>query len=746
MRETVSENRIQVIRELSFEVDKKRVFRHLDCLPDSPVYGEMERTYEETLPEVLPLLRPKAVIAPGLIPKDCEISGEEKRGEPKKAVFLLVTVGEEISDYCTKAFASGDYVKGMIADAMADVALFSLEKELQEQLRNCCTEWGWGIARRLEAPKDLPMEMQREVFLQTEAEKYLQMKITDGYMFSPVKTSCQIYLRSADPSVFRSAHNCRGCSNRNCFYRGVSPLLMKVTGNWQKEICVTEEKTVLELLQENIPGLPSPCGGRGNCGKCKIRVIDGALSVTVSDRAYFSGEELRDGWRLACQAYPVADLEIWVGFEDETEMQAGESALNAERENVGLPGKDYANERRYAFAVDIGTTTVAIALLYLPEGIRIMTRTALNPQRRFGADVITRIQKASGGMAKELQTLIIEELERLMGVMLKEGQIGWNDVERVCVTGNTTMLHILRGYPCEGLGQLPFAPYTVVSECLDIKNVFPNTNAQAEVLIGPGISAFVGNDIVSGLQAVGMGNAKGKRMFIDLGTNGEMAIRNGELLLTASTAAGPALEGGNILWGTGSIPGAVCGADFREDRLCVRTILGKNPIGICGSGVIELAAEFTGKGIIDETGLLVEEWFADGYPVVRRADGRQIVLTQRDIREIQLAKAAIRAGIHALLMAAQMTPEDVEEVCLAGGFGYGLNIAKATLIGMFPQIFEKKVKAVGNSALEGAESLALNPDRLLNQEVIAKATRNLELSSDPVFGEMYMNAMMFEKT
>lgn len=746
MREMTSENRIQMIRELSCEVDKKEVFRHLDCLPDSPVYGEMERTYEETLPEALSLLCPKAVIAPGLIPEDCEISGEGKKDKPTKAVFLLVTVGKEISDYCTRAFASGDYVRGMIADAMADVALFSLEKELQEQLRNCCTEWGWGIARRLEAPKDLPMEIQREVFLQTEAEKYLQMKITDGYMFSPVKTSCQIYLRSADPSVFRSAHNCRGCSSRNCIYRGVLPLSMRVTGNWQKEICVTEEKTVLELLQENIPGLPSPCGGRGNCGKCKIQVIGGALPVTVSDRAYFSGEELQEGWRLACQAYPAADLEIWVGFEDETEMQANESALNAERENTGLPGKDYSNERRYAFAVDIGTTTVAIALLYLPEGIRVMARTALNPQRRFGADVITRIQKVSGGMAKELQKLIIEELERLMGLILKEGQIGWNDVARVSVTGNTTMLHILRGYPCEGLGQLPFAPYSVVSECLSIKDMFPNINAQAEVLIGPGISAFVGNDIVSGLQAVGMGNVRGKRMFIDLGTNGEMAIRNGELLLTASTAAGPALEGGNILWGTGSIPGAVCGADFQEDRLCVRTILRKKPIGICGSGVIELAAEFTGKGVIDETGLLAEEWFADGYPVAQKADGRKIVLTQKDIREIQLAKAAIRAGIHTLLEAAQMNPEDVEEVYLAGGFGHGLNVAKAIFIGMFPQIFEKKVKTVGNSALEGAGNLALNPDRLLDQEAIAGAAQNLELSSDPIFGEMYMNAMMFEKT
>lgn len=333
-----------------------------------------------------------------------------------------------------------------------------------------------------------------------------------------------------------------------------------------------------------------------------------------------------------------------------------------------------------------------------------------------------------------------------MGLILKEGQIGWSDVVRVSVTGNTTMLHILRGYPCEGLGQLPFTPYTVVSECLGIKDVFPNINAQAEVLIGPGISAFVGNDIVSGLQAVGMGNDRGKRMFIDFGTNGEMAIRKGELLLTASTAAGPALEGGNILWGTGSIPGAVCGADFQEDRLFVRTILGKKPIGICGSGVIELAAELTRKGVIDETGLLAEEWFADGYPVVRRADGRKIVLTQKDIREIQLAKAAIRAGIHALLEAAQMNPGDVEEVCLAGGFGHGLNIAKAIFIGMFPQIFEKKVKTVGNSALEGAENLALNPDRLLNQEAIAGAAKNLELSSDPIFGEMYMNAMMFEKT
>lgn len=234
------------------------------------------------------------------------------------------------------------------------------------------------------------------------------------------------------------------------------------------------------------------------------------------------------------------------------------------------------------------------------------------------------------------------------------------------------------------------------------------------------------------------------QMLIDLGTNGEMALGNEEALLVTSTAAGPAFEGGNITWGTGSIPGTVCHVWQEDGSLQIGTIQDQPPVGICGTGVIELVSELVRAEEMDETGRLEEPWFEEGYPVVQNVRGEQIVLTQKDVREIQLAKAAVRAGIETLLSEYGVEASVVDTVYVAGGFGYCLDYEKAAEVGMFPQEFLGKLQAVGNSALQGAVQLLLDKEKIQKAERIASRAREIDLSVHPVFQETYMDAMFFE--
>ncbi len=310
----------------------------------------------------------------------------------------------------------------------------------------------------------------------------------------------------------------------------------------------------------------------------------------------------------------------------------------------------------FGFAVDIGTTTVAIQLYDLEKGECLDTYTGLNGQRTYGADVIARIQAAVEGKEEELTEKIRQELwkgmERLRKIheiswekvkkiaiagnttmMAVEGkeeeltekirqelwkgmerlrkihEISWEKVKKIAIAGNTTMMHLLMGYPCEGLGRVPFTPYRLDTIQIPAGEIFPEVKEKTEILIYPGISIFVGADIVSGICALSMGEGKKMQMLIDLGTNGEMALGDEEALLVTSTAAGPAFEGGNITWGTGSIPGAVCHAKVQGETLEIHTIQEEPPVGICGTGVIELVSELVKAEEIDETGRLEDPWF-----------------------------------------------------------------------------------------------------------------------------------------
>ena len=373
------------------------------------------------------------------------------------------------------------------------------------------------------------------------------------------------------------------------------------------------------------------------------------------------------------------------------------------------------------------------------------THTSINHQRSHGADVISRIVAATQGKLDELQNLIRRDLSEGIHQVIRKAELDKALVKKVTIAGNTTMIHLLMGYDCKGLGEFPFTPVNIEMIRDSYEKIIGEDYLDAEVYILPGISTFVGGDIVAGLYTCDVDIKEGYSLLIDLGTNGEIALGNRDKIMVTSTAAGPAFEGGNITFGVGSIEGAISGVKIEAQGVKVTTIGEKAPVGICGTGVIEAVAELVREEIVDETGCLDEDYFDDGYPLAALEDGTEIMLTQADIREIQLAKAAVRAGVETLFLRYGIQKEDVEKVYIAGGFGFKLDCEKAIQIGMIPECFADKIEAVGNSSLGGAVKLLRAEDGQARVTAIGKDSKEINLSADKDFNQLYMDAMFFEE-
>jgi len=399
-------------------------------------------------------------------------------------------------------------------------------------------------------------------------------------------------------------------------------------------------------------------------------------------------------------------------------------------------------ENSYAIAVDIGTSTVVQSLIRIEDGMTLATYSAVNPQRAYGADVIARLQMAGSGRMELLQKLIKGELLRGIRDMAERAGIDTGIISRMAIACNTTMGHILLGYSCEGLGKYPYTPVNISKVELPFIQLFDSDYLDASVTVLPGISTFVGGDIVAGLLACNFDKADKPCLFIDLGTNGELALGNKERLLVSSAAAGPAFEGGNISCGMPSVAGAICNIEIANGKTLYRTIGDKEAAGLCGTGIVELVSELLDAGIIDETGLLTENYFLAGFPIKGQA-GSVLYFTQRDIRHLQMAKAAIRAGIDILLKEYGIGYDDIDKVYLAGGFGYMLNLKKAVNIGLLPKEVLGRIYPVGNSALGGAISYLRDKDAPVRIEKILKSAAELALAQQEDFNSLYPEYMYF---
>ncbi len=747
-----------IIRDLKVTISREWVLHQLDCYADSTIYEEVLEEYRQIEAEMYSLCDPVFLIEYGSA--NAETAAQYALPPNTPLLFVISSIGGKISEYSTRAFQNGDYLKGMLADAMADSALISLEKSAIPHIRDVCRHYHVGIDRRLDAPKDIPMEAQKLIFEMTRARQLCGMNLSSGYMLDPVKSGALIYVLTEDTNKFNYMHNCRKCKRYDCKFRSVADIPVDITEEAVHDpICrheptvgtlaVKEGQSLLDALKTWDPSFGAVCGGRGACGKCRIRVLEGNLSVSEADKKFFSKSQLSLGLRLACQAYPAEPLKIALELQREEDFSAVSDyiSIHSNETEKSSPCKPLAEERQpdsYGIAIDIGTTTIALQLISLRSGKALKTLSLLNHQRGFGADVISRIKASIDGKQQELYQSICHDLDQGVHTILKSSGIVPTSLEEIVISGNTTMIHLLMKYNCTGLGTFPFTP--VNTDRIDDRwdNLLENSDLFVPVRILPSVSAFVGGDVVSGMYYCDMHQSDNYTLLIDLGTNGEIALCGQGRIIAASTAAGPAFEGGNLKWGTGSIPGAICSVTLKDNLASFRTIKNQSPIGICGSGAIEALAELAGTGLVDETGHLDDRYAENGFPLSESADGEQITFTQKDIRELQLAKSALRSGIETLCLRFGISTEEISHIYLAGGFGLKLDCRKAIRIGLLPASFEGKITAIGNSSLGGAAKSLLERNAWEKISLIARETKEIPLASDKDFNRFYMEYMYFE--
>ena len=563
-----------------------------------------------------------------------------------------------------------------------------------------------------------------------------------------------------------------------------------------------QNKTILELLREQGEYLDAPCSGKGTCGKCCIIIEETRKTDPPKQREkeVFTERELEEGWRLSCMTVPTDDLyvcipeirenqiQVQMEFVRNTKMESDVQATTVicenkieDRAQIGSDGEikpeNMDTEKSvYGIAIDIGTTTLAAELISLTDEICLKTASSVNHQRAYGADVISRIRAAASGDAEKLRESILKDVRDLAETLLAGQDENVLNVSKIVIAGNTTMIHLLLGYSCVGLGAAPFTPVNLAPEDMtwgELNGEYEETresgdakesgvardgsdarehgyvrecghtgiNQTTKVQIMPGISAFVGGDITAGMMGCGMRPDKCE-MLIDIGTNGEMVLAAGDHFLVSSVAAGPAFEGGNISCGMPGVPGAVCRAVlFGKNNMVTKTIGNKPAIGLCGTGIIDVMYELVRHHIVDTQGILGEPWFEKGFPVVPG----KIYFTQEDIRQVQMAKAAICAGLEVLLQKSNISYEKIKKVYVAGGFGMGLDMEKALGIGLLPIGLRGKLTPVGNSALEGAARCLTHSKESsdMQPQEIAAISHEINLADTPEFQELYLKHMQF---
>ena len=488
------------------------------------------------------------------------------------------------------------------------------------------------------------------------------------------------------------------------------PELTVIRGDSARVITFEPGRILMDVLLDHDIAGPHPCGGRGVCGKCAVR-----LTGSVSEP---NSAEIAAGARLACQAVLLGDAAVVLPRDsamEQIEMGSDGALVPVDP----MPGD-------YGAAVDIGTTTVAVKLYDLKSGVCLGEAGLLNPQTSVAADVMGRIGAAMNGEGERMRAQITGAITDLLEKACREGGVPPKAVESMVVTGNTTMLYLLTGQNPEALSHAPFQADRLFDETVSLIG--------RQAYLPRCMHAFVGADITCAVLASGLCEQDQTALLCDAGTNGELALWHGGELLVTSTAAGPAFEGAGISCGLGSVKGAIDRIGVEDGRMTVHTIGGARAAGVCGSGLIDAVAAALKLGAVDETGAMD----GDDFPL---AD--DVKLIPKDIRQVQLAKAAIAAGIETLIESARLTADDVTVLDIAGGFGSHMNVKSAEAIGLFPPELTPRVRVLGNAALTGAAGMLMDRGLARKANAIAALARHIDLGGNPRFNEHYADQMFF---
>ena len=483
----------------------------------------------------------------------------------------------------------------------------------------------------------------------------------------------------------------------------------------QKEYVLMSDEPIrfVDAMEQLGLSFYRPCGGIGRCMSCAIRFVYGMPQMTSDDERALDFSEMRSGWRLGCKCVITRDCKIEVPATLASEITSVIADEVLEDEDL--------SHRDIAIAVDIGSTTIAVAVIDMHTGKILRQRNCTNSQLKYGADVMSRVKAGIEGNGQELKECVRNDLSKLGESILGEDFF----MHKIVFSGNTVMTHLFLGYPVDGLARYPFVPYTLdsVSFVEKSRNIF----------FMPGISAFVGGDIVSGLFYLKKKAKDDSFLLVDLGTNAEIVYYDKQTYYCTSASAGPALEGASLGCGVASVRGAINHLSINNGKCTYTTIGGEHPIGLCGSGVIDLVHELRRNNIIDEGGLLIDEYAANGYPVAEN-----IVITGEDIQSVLLAKAAIRAAIEVLIAETGASYDIIDHLYVSGGLGASIGIWAASGIGIFPEELLGKFEAVGNSSLHGDIEYIIHGDKEM-LESIKSNSKVVILNDNPEFERMFID-------
>ena len=588
---------------------------------------------------------------------------------------------------------------------------------------------------------------------------------------------------------------------------------------------------VMEAVASIGVTIDTPCGGAGTCGKCRVQIIEGSAPASAAEKKIFSEEEIRSGWRLACRTSVQNDITLHVpaeslfadqhqilvtsaggkmdvasairkifvempppSLDDETpDLLRLERAIGPFKTDIELLRKlpsllrscafkgtavlsdhwliDFepgdTTKMAYGVAFDIGTTTLAGSLLDLRTGEEKALVSRMNPQIRFGDDVVSRIRHTVScpDCLEDIKGALIRELSDMVEHLCRDASVESRQVYEVTLAGNTVMQQILCGIDSRFLGEVPFVPAHARGLMTAARRLGIPIAHCGMAYVFPVVGGFVGGDTAAGMLSTRILEREAPVLMVDIGTNGEIVLVNGGRIWSASTAAGPAFEGARISCGMRAARGAIEKIILDGD-VRLGTIGDTPPCGICGSGLIDLVAELLEHGIVTPEGRLLPP---DELPAglsralaarVRVASGgsteflvstrrrgqavEPIILTQRDVREVQLGAGAIRAGSAILLKKAGVRAEDIRSVLLAGGFGNFIRRSNAQRIGLLPGGIEhEKIIYVGNASLSGAKWALLSVDARKRVEEIARRANHIDLSRSADFQEEFAEAMIF---
>lgn len=589
-----------------------------------------------------------------------------------------------------------------------------------------------------------------------------------------------------------------------------------------KQYKFTQGKSLLSIIQENNLGMESPCGGKGTCGKCKIKIIDGNINdLTQEELRFLNEEEIRNNIRLGCLVYPKEDLKVeFISNEVQKHkiLTEGympdfkkspvltkkvyklnkptlennlslEDILNAEGikinnnyqtlkalpsifENdecsvvylddklIGIECRD-TSEHLYSVALDIGTTTVVASLIDLNKQCEIDCESDINPQKEYGLDVLSRINfcKINKNGLDILNKVLIDCINDLINKLCKKNNINKENIYELAVAANTTMMHTLIKINPESIGRAPYSPVFLSGKSINANDLGINISSFGKVYLLPGVSSYIGADIVAGVCVCDLQKTDKNILFIDIGTNGEIVLSKKSNLTSCSCAAGPALEGMNISCGMRAGDGAI--ENIKIGDLIEKKVIGnKQAKGICGSGIIDAISEMARLKIIGKTGRIQKRESIENDDTLKHLsenivdenkkrkfildiNNPTLAITQEDIRQVQLAKGAILSGFYALLKTMNIDIKSLDEVIIAGQFGKHLSVDSLVGVGIIPKELKDKIKYIGNSSKTGAIMTLLSKDIRYEMEKIAMDISYCELSTEEGYERLFTDCLKF---